>query len=79
MFSLLGAFSKFDASKEASRNGSSIPQSLLKFSLKVADLEGKIQFEIKKGGPMLFYEQQYLLDIHIIPIHIMTVTFVSIC
>ena len=56
MFSLLGAFSKSDASIEASRNGSLIPQSLLKFSLKVADLEGKYKLKLK-GGPMLFYEQ----------------------
>ena len=28
---------------------------------------------------MLFHEQQYLLEIYIIPIHIMTVAFASIC
>ena len=54
MFSLLGAFSKFDASKEASRNGSSIPQSLLKFSLKVADLEGKYNLKLKREVPCSF-------------------------
>ena len=54
MFSLLGAFSKSDASKEASRNGSSIPQSLLKFSLKVADLEGKYNLKLKREVPRSF-------------------------
>ena len=54
MFSLLGAFSKSDASKEASRNGSSIPQSLLKFSLKAADLEGKYNLKLKREVPCSF-------------------------
>ena len=41
IFSLLGVLSKSDTSTEASRKGSLIPRSLLKFSLKVADLKGK--------------------------------------
>ena len=79
IFSLLSVFSKSDASTKASQKGSLIPRSLLKVSLKVADLKGKYNFEAKKGGSMLFYEQQDLLDIHIIPIHIVTVIFVRIC
>ena len=55
MFSLLGAFSKSDASIEASsRKGSSIPQSLLKFSLKVADLKGKYNLKRKREVPCSF-------------------------
>ena len=41
IFSLLGVLSKSDASIEASQKVSLIPRSLLKFSLKVADLKGK--------------------------------------
>ena len=54
IFSLLGAFSKSDTSTEASQKGSLIPRSLLKFSLKVADLKGKYNFKQKREVPCSF-------------------------
>ena len=54
IFSLLSVFSKSDASTKASQKGSLIPRSLLKVSLKVADLKGKYNLKQKREVPCSF-------------------------
>ena len=60
IFSLLGVFSKSDTSIEASRKGSLIPRSLLKFSLKVAYLKGKYNLKRKREVPCSFMSSRTL-------------------